>query len=143
MTFVGTLTWVAVAVADAGAGTYHQVATNRIAHIADARNRGRALGTLNFSGDVGKFLLPAAAGAVASLLDGAGSGECDRAVPSPSYGLMNRRMRTRMSGGVEGERGEPAPYPIRRLLTRAASEHSSCSDLPPYCAQGYPVQRGP
>ncbi len=65
MTFVGALTWVAVA--SAGAGTYHPVATNRIAHIADARNRGRALGTLNFSGDVGKFLLPAAAGAVASL----------------------------------------------------------------------------
>ncbi len=46
MTFVGALTWVAVA--GARPGTYHPVATNRIAHIADARNRGRALGTLNF-----------------------------------------------------------------------------------------------
>lgn len=65
MTFVGALIWVAVA--GAGAGTYHPVATNRIAHIADPRSRGRALGTLNFSGDVGKFLLPAVAGAIAGL----------------------------------------------------------------------------
>lgn len=65
MTFAGALTWVVIA--GAGAGTYHPVATNRVAHLADAPSRGRALGTLNFSGDVGKFLLPAVAGAVGSL----------------------------------------------------------------------------
>jgi len=27
---------------------------------------------------------------------------------------MNRRMRTRMSGGVGGRRGEPASYPINQ-----------------------------
>jgi len=64
-TFAGALTWAAVA--GAGAGAYHPIATNRIASLADPRARGRAIGTLNFSGDIGKFLLPAAAGALAAL----------------------------------------------------------------------------
>ncbi len=66
MTPVAAVTWAAVA--GIGAGGYHPVATNRIAHLADSGNRGRAVGTLNFAGDLGKFLLPAAAGAVASFL---------------------------------------------------------------------------
>ncbi len=66
MTLAGAVTWAAVA--GVGAGAYHPVATNRIARLADPRSRGRAVGTLNFSGDLGKFLLPAAAGVVATLL---------------------------------------------------------------------------
>jgi FSR family fosmidomycin resistance protein-like MFS transporter len=65
MTFAPALAWVMVA--GGGAGAFHPIATNRIARTADARTRGRAVGTLNFSGDVGKFLLPAAAGGLAAL----------------------------------------------------------------------------
>jgi Group II intron, maturase-specific domain. len=41
--------------------------------------------------------------------------EPDLAASQPN-GLTNRRMRTRMSGGVRG-RGDPAPYPIRFRLS--------------------------
>jgi MFS family permease len=66
MTLVGAVTWAAIA--GVGAGAFHPVATNRIARLADPRSRGRAVGTLNFAGDLGKFLLPAAAGVGATLL---------------------------------------------------------------------------
>lgn len=38
------------------------------------------------------------------LLAATRSGECHRKIPPTSGGLVNRRMRTRMSGGVVGER---------------------------------------
>ncbi len=37
------------------------------------------------------------------VLDRTGFGECDLEIPPTSGNLVNRRMRTRMSGGVEGE----------------------------------------
>lgn len=70
-TFAGAVSWAAVA--GAGAGAYHPIATNRIARLADPRSRGRAVGMLNFSGDVGKFLLPAAAGTAAATMGWRGS----------------------------------------------------------------------
>ncbi len=65
LTFGAALVWVTVA--GAGAGAYHPVATNRIARLAEPRRRGRAVGTLNFSGDIGKVALVAAAGGLATV----------------------------------------------------------------------------
>jgi len=38
-------------------------------------------------------------------------------IPRTAFGFLNRRMRTRMSGGVRGRRGDPASYPICTLLS--------------------------
>ena len=48
-----------------GGGAYHPIATNRVARLAPQSAVGRMVGTLNFAGDVGKFLFPAAAGVLA------------------------------------------------------------------------------
>lgn len=64
MTFVWALAFATVG--GIGGGAYHPIATNRIARLANPGTVGRVVGTLNFAGDVGKFLLPAAAGVLAA-----------------------------------------------------------------------------
>jgi FSR family fosmidomycin resistance protein-like MFS transporter len=61
------LAMVCTAAAGIGGGAYHPIATNRVAQLSRAGGVGGAIGTLNFAGDVGKFLLPAAAGAMAAI----------------------------------------------------------------------------
>jgi MFS transporter, FSR family, fosmidomycin resistance protein len=51
-----------------GGGSYHPIATNRVARLAPPGAVGRVVGTLNFAGDVGKFLFPAAAGVLAATV---------------------------------------------------------------------------
>jgi FSR family fosmidomycin resistance protein-like MFS transporter len=53
-----------MASAGIGAGVYHPVGTAWVSRAFLGRRRGAAVGTLNFSGDVGKVVLPALAGAL-------------------------------------------------------------------------------
>lgn len=52
----------AVFVAGIGGGVYHPVGTGLVADAFSAEGSGRAIGTLNFFGDVGKVLFPALTG---------------------------------------------------------------------------------
>ncbi len=54
-----------MASAGIGGGVYHPVGTAWVSRVFWGRQRGAAVGTLNFSGDVGKVVLPALAGLLA------------------------------------------------------------------------------
>ena len=56
------LVLILVLVAGLGGGAYHPVGTALIANVFPPEKSGPAIGTLNFSGDVGKVLFPALAG---------------------------------------------------------------------------------
>jgi MFS family permease len=64
VTFLAALAFATVG--GIGGGAYHPIATNRVARLAPPSAVGRMVGTLNFAGDVGKFLFPAAAGVLAA-----------------------------------------------------------------------------
>ena len=49
-----------------GGNAQHPVGTGLISRVYEGRGRGQAVGTLNFSGDIGKLIAPLAAGLIAS-----------------------------------------------------------------------------
>lgn len=121
----------AVAVAGIGGGAYHPLATNRVAQLAPARGVGRAIGTLNFAGDVGKVLVPAAAGAAAALAGWRASLEIlggSAALTGAAY-LWSRRttaVRERRQRGATAEAGtstgwwgiqRPGPFTIMAAMS--------------------------
>ena len=94
-----------------GGGAYHPIATNRVARLAPQSAVGRMVGTLNFAGDVGKFLFPAAAGVLAGTFGWRISLEVIGGLAALTGGvyLWNRRT----AGAIEWscavpQRGDPS-----------------------------------
>ncbi|NKB69782.1 MAG: MFS transporter [Candidatus Latescibacteria bacterium] len=67
------LVLLAVLVAGIGGGVYHPVGTGLVADVFPAERSGRAIGTLNFFGDVGKVAFPALTGLLIGYVGWRGS----------------------------------------------------------------------
>ncbi len=125
LAFTYPIALLAVFAAGTGGGVYHPVGTGLVADTFTAERSGRAIGTLNFFGDVGKVIFPAVTGILIGFVGWRGScgilGGVGAAVGF-FYLVAFRRDIRRHRHQKKQQENKPRPRPLRGMALRQRLE---------------------